>query len=369
MKIERVEAIPVNIPIYPERLSFGAIEVINYVITRVYTDESVVGLGEAATLQGPTWSEESQESIKYVIDRYLSKAVLGEDPFCLERVLERMDRIVRGNLFAKAAIEFALYDIIGKTLGVPIYQLLGGLYRGRIPLSWTLATCDPELDAAEAQEKVKQGWRILKIKAGVGDPERDVAKVKRVREAVGDEVKVRVDANQGWDFREALRIMGKLEQYDVEFVEQPLPKWDLDGMARLASTFKTPIMADESVCTVQDALNIIKKGAASIFSLKMTKSGGISNSKKVAAIAEAAGIGCYVGCMIETGIGTAAYAHFAGSTRNVGYGCELFGPLRLEEDITGGSIEYIDGEIVVPKGPGLGVEIDDEKLEKYKVEF
>ena len=166
MKIVKVEAIPVNIPrINPLILSFGKLDTITYIIVKIYTDEGIIGLGEATTLQGPTWSEESQETIKGVIDKYLAKLVIGEDPFRIEKILEKMD-YVRGNLFAKAAIEFALFDILGKYLEVPVYQLLGGLYRRKTLLSWSLGALDqtPEMEAKEGLERIEQGWKILKMK-------------------------------------------------------------------------------------------------------------------------------------------------------------------------------------------------------------
>ena len=188
-----------------------------------------------------------------------------------------------------------------------------------------------------------------------------------VRETVGSDVKIRLDANAGWDYITAFKGINAMEKFDIEFLEQPLPKWDIDNMARLGNAIKTPIMADESVCTLQDAINIIRKDAASIFSLKAEKHGGLYNSKKVAGIAEGAGISCYVGCMIETGIGTAAYAHLAASTKNVTYGCELFGPLAIKEDIIVDPIKYEKGYIFVPEGPGLGIELDEDKIEKFIV--
>jgi muconate cycloisomerase len=368
MKIIKVETIPLNIPTArPHGLSFGALTSINYVIVKIHTDGGQVGLGEAATLGGPTWSEESQETIKATIDNYLAKLILGEDPFRVEWMLKKMDKGVKGNLFAKAAIEMGLFDIVGKSLGVPVYQLLGGLCHEKVPLSWSLATMNPKQEAEEAVERVEKGWGILKLKVGMKSIDEDVLRVKTVREAVGDRVKIRVDANQGWDYVTARKAIAAMEEYGIEFVEQPVPRWNMNGMARVAKAINVPVMADESLCTMRDAITIVKKEAADIFALKLTKSGGLLNSKGIASVAEAYGIGCYVGSMIETGIGTAAYLHCATSTSNLSYGCELWGPLMIKDDIVTESIKYERGHIVALKKPGLGIELDEDNVRKYSV--
>ena len=367
MKITKIETITADIPrLNPQKLAFATFDIINYVFTKVHTDEGFIGLGEATMLSGPTWSEESQETVKGVIDKHLARLVVGEDPFCVERILGKME-YVKGNLFAKAAIEFALFDIMGKALKVPAYQLLGGLCQEKIPLSWSLGVPGqtPEMEAKDALQLIEKGWRILKMKVAAESIEKDVERVKKVREAVGDDVKIRLDANAGWNYIAALKGIQELEKYNIDLLEQPLPRWDIDGMARLAKVINTPIMADESLCTLQDAMNIVKKDAASVFSLKMMKHGGLCNSKKVAGIAEGAGIPCYVGAMGEAGVGTAACLHFAASTKNVTLGCELFGPLMLKGDIITKPIQYEKGYVFVPKGQGLGVELDEEKLRKY----
>jgi muconate cycloisomerase len=174
-----------------------------------------------------------------------------------------------------------------------------------------------------------------------------------------------VDANQGWDRITALRTAKRLDEYQLDFIEQPVPRWDIAGMAAVAKAIDTPVMADESLCTTHDAIQLVKHEAASVFGIKLTKAGGFLNCKRQAAIAEAAGIKCYVGCMVETGLGTSAYLHFAVSTPAVTMGCELFGPLLLADDIVKESTKYEGGHIVSNSRPGLGVTLDEAKVKKY----
>ncbi len=174
-----------------------------------------------------------------------------------------------------------------------------------------------------------------------------------------------MDTNQRWDEISTLRAMDEMRELDIELLEQPLPRWNLDGMARLRARLNVPIMADESVCTVADAVTLVRHEAADAFALKLTKAGGMRRTQQVVGIAVGAGIPCYVGCMRETGVGTAAYAHFAAATPAVTLGCELFGPLMLVDDIVTEPIRYDRGHILAPRGPGLGVELDKDKLRHY----
>ena len=313
-----------------------------------------------------SWGEESVETVQAVIERYLGPELIGQDPFALEAIQRRMARRAKGNLFAKAALEMACFDLVGKALGQPLYNLLGGLYRERIPLSWSLAIGDVAAEVAEAERLMERGHFIFKIKVAEQAPEADVERVRQLAAALGSRARLRVDANQGWDELTALATIPKLEPAGIELMEQPVPRWNTDALARIAARVDVPIMADEAVCTPHDALDLVKRAAANVFALKLAKAGGILPSKAVAAIAEAGGIPCYIGCMIETGIGTAAYAHFGASTPVVTLGCELFGPLMLVEDIVKEPIRFEQGHIVVPSGPGLGVELDEAQVKSFR---
>jgi muconate cycloisomerase len=366
LPIAEVRTIRADIPLRrPHVMSFTTLQAVNFVFARVETRDGLVGWGEAACLGGPTWSEESAESVAATIEHYLAPWLPGHDAAALEALRIAMARRVQGNPFARAAIEMALWDLNGRALGVPVHRLLGGRLRDRVPLSWSLAVADPEAEVAEALERVARGHRIFKIKTGVHPLAEEVARVRRIREAVGPEVALRVDANQGWDRLLALRAIRALAPFGLDFVEQPVPRWDLRGLSAIGRRVGVPVMADESCCTPQEALELARLGGVGILGLKVTKSGGIASTMAIARIAEAAGLGAYVGCMIETSLGTAAYLHVALAAAPVTWGCELFGPLLLRGDVTREPVRYAPGAILALDRPGLGVEVDEGLLKEW----
>src|SRR5262245_12609129 len=366
MRLGDVRVILADIPVRrPHAMSFTTLRAVNFAFVRLETTDGAVGWGEAACLGGPTWSEESAESVAATIERYIAPWLVGRDATLIEAIRREMAHRLQGNPFARAAVEMALWDLNGRALGVPVHRLLGGRVRDRVPLSWSLAVEDPEAEVAEAQALVARGHRIFKIKTAAHPLAHDVARVRRIREAVGPAVSLRIDANQGWDRAGAVRAIRALEPFDLDFVEQPLPRWDLDGMAQLARGVSVPIMADESCFSPHDAMAIARLGGVSILGLKLTKSAGLLGSMAIARIAEAAGMSCYVGCMIETSLGTAAYLHAAVSAAPVTWGCELFGPLLLKGDVVREPVRYQDGAIVALDGPGLGVEVDEFALREW----
>jgi len=366
MQITKVEALPVSVSRKKAFASALGAEPMKQkiVVTRVYTDEGIVGIGEATPGSIPaSYHYESQESIISTINTYMAPAMIGKNPFDFETIFEEIGKIIYGNPFALAAIDFALYDIIGKKTGLPVCRLLGGVFREKVPLVWVLSLATKTEDIAkEAVEMVEKGYRTLKIKVGV-DPKLDVERVKAVRNAVGDHAEIRVDTNQGWTPDLAIKMIKKLEKYELQLVEQPVAGWDLSGMARVTKAVDVPIMADESVFSPETAIKIVKMEAADILNVKVMKPGGLYNSKKIASIAEAANIPCVIGSMLETGIGTAASAHFAAAHRVVTYACEMIGPLFLAEDIVTKPIRIENGFLRIPTRPGLGVELNLERLE------
>jgi muconate cycloisomerase len=340
-------------------MSFTTLHAVNFVFVRVETRDGLTGWGEAACLGGPTWSEESAESVAATVERYLAPWLKGRDAAAIEPLRLEMARRVQGNPFARAAVEMALWDLNGRALGVPVHRLLGGRVRDRVPLSWSLAVADPEAEVAEARELVARGHRIFKVKTAARPVAEDAARLVRIREAVGPDVSLRVDANQGWDRVTALRAIRALEPAGLDFVEQPVPRWDRRGLAAIGRRARVPVLADESCASPHDALELARLGGVSILSLKVTKSGGLAATMAIARVAEAAGLGAYVGCMIETSLGTAAYLHAALAAAPVTWGCELFGPLLLQGDVTREPVRYADGAILALDGPGLGVEVDE----------
>jgi len=366
MKITGARVIMADIPVErPHKMSFTTLEAVNFVFVRLETSDGLVGWGEAACLGGPTWSEESSESVAATIERYIVPWLVGRDASGIEALSREMARRVQGNPFARAAVEMALWDLNGRALGVPVHRLLGGRVRDRVPLSWSLAVADAGAEIEEARAKVAGGHRIFKIKTAARPVAEDVARVRRLREAIGPDVSLRVDANQGWDRPTALRAIRALEPFGLDFVEQPVPRWDFEGMAEIGRRVNVPIMADESCFSPQDALQIARLGGVSILGLKVTKSAGIIGTMAIARIAEAAGMGCYVGCMIETSLGTAAYLQVALAAAPVTWGCELFGPLLLKGDVVREPVRFADGAILALDGPGLGVKVDERALAEW----
>jgi muconate cycloisomerase len=366
VKIDNVRVILADIPVTrPHHMSFTTLEAVNFAFVKITTTDGLVGWGEAACLGGPTWSEESAESVAATVERYIAPWLVGRDPTSLEALRVEMARRVQGNPFARAAVEMALWDWNGRALGVPVHRLLGGKVRESVPLSWSLAVTAGDAEVAEARALVARGHRIFKIKTAAHPVAHDVERVRRIREAVGPDVSLRVDANQGWDRPTALRAIRAMEPYGLDFVEQPVPRWDLEGLAIVGKSVDVPIMADESCFTSHDALAIARAGGVSILGLKVTKSAGLLGTMAVARVAEAAGMTCYVGCMIETSLGTAAYLHVALAAAPVTWGCELFGPLLLRGDVVRDPVRYAAGAILALDGPGLGVEVDEAALAEW----
>lgn len=376
MKITKVESKIVAIPVEtPYVTSYGCLKAFSNVLVWVWTDEGIVGIGEAAFVGGGPVREETPESTKPVIDIYLAPAIIGADPFDIELVHEKMNRVVPRNLVAKAGIDLALWDIMGKALGLPVYRLLGGSYRGKIPVTYTLSMNTPEDMAEQASLRKSEGYSTVVIKIG-HDPEQDLERLRLVREAVGPAVKIRLDANEGYRPDQAIRVIRKMERYEPEFVEEPVKRWDLAGMAKIARAVDTPISSDESNSTLESAMKLIERGAADILNIKVAKNGGLLNCKKIAAVAEANGIPCLVGGDNTYEITRQACRHLATSTPQLhrGFGSEGCGPASQSkiDDVAKTVVTYKDvsslgGYVVVTPGPGLGVELDEDKIQKYGV--
>jgi muconate cycloisomerase len=335
------------------------------VVLRMMTDDGHCGIGESDPFL--TFTYESPEAVMEVIRHSLGPAVLGMDPGNIVALHVKMDSIVPGWPFAKAPIDVAAYDLLGQALSVPVCQLLGGHVRDRVPMIWPIGGDTPERNAQEVMEKLEEGYRSFHIKLGALTPDEDVARVKSIREVVGPDIPLMVDVNQGWDRSTALRTTRRLERFNLSIIEQPAPAWDLDGLVKIQAATHTPISADESLHSAQEAMKLLQRDAARVFSLKTGKCGGLFRTRQIAAMAEAAGVPCFVNSMIEMGISVAASLHLAASVPNlVNHGHALMSNLRIKEDIlVADSFQYDGKDILVPKDcRGLGVRIDEEKLER-----
>lgn len=327
----------------------------------------ITGIGEAATLGGPRWSEESVEAIHANIDAYLAPALIGQRADRFEAAGLAMDQAAQRNNAAKAAIETALFDAVGKTLGLPITALLGGAVRTSFPVLWTLASGDPAQEIDEAERKLDQRLhRTFKIKIGAQTPEADVARLRQIAQALEGRATLIVDANQAWDETVSLRMLPHLAQIGIALVEQPVPAWNIAALARLrARAGGPPLLADECVFTTYDMMAVAQAAAAAAVSLKLVKHAGLLGLRKVAAIAEAAGIGLYGGCLLESSIGAAAHLHAFATLRELAWDCEHFGPQILTADLVTEPLVFRDFEVHLPTGPGLGVTLDQDKLRRF----
>lgn len=369
MKICKIRIRCINVPLLKKYIvsGLGAIESTQSVVIEMFTDEGITGLGE--TDPALSFTGESQQTVVTVLRYHLGPAVLGMDPFDLEAIHARMNAICVGNPFAKAAIDLACHDIQGKYLGVPVYKLLGGLVRERIPIMWSLGSGDVESNVRDAIQRVQEGYKTVGLKVGTLAPVEDVKRVQAVREAVGDDILIRCDANQAWITMEAISIIRKLEKFDIAMIEQPVPSWNVEGMARIRASVNVPISVDEGLCSPREALRMVQAGAADVFSIKTTKLGGLLPSRKVAAVVEAAGGLMFINSMIELGISVMSGLHFAVSSRNLfPIGHALTSVRRLKDDILKTPVPYEGTDIIAPKDRvGLGVELDEEKMRRYLV--
>lgn len=369
MKITKVQAIPLAIPLKKSfAISFDKVVVKRHVLVRLQTDgDGIEGIGEVGVL--PAEIGGPMESLVEAVNRYLAPAVTGCDPLDIADLHARMDRAVDGFNFAKAAVDIAAHDAAAKALGVPLHKLIGGAYRDGIPVTWVIGIDTTEENTREAVEYVRRGYTCLKIKVG-SDPDGDVHRIREIRRAVGSDVKIRVDANQGYSPKVAIRTIKRMEEFNLQCVEQPVPKLNLEGLAEVAHAVDTPIMSDEAVYHMEDLLRIINLGAADIVNIKLARIGGLYRARQAAALAETAGLSCILGCMLEVGVGIAAGAHFAAATPNVTYESDLIGHLLHSRDIVNDSEKMLGiekGVLPVPNGPGLGISLDEEAVRMFTV--
>lgn len=360
--IERVETVLVDLPtIRPHKLSVATMNGQTLMLVKIHCSDGIVGIGEGTTIGGLAYGGESPESMKLNIDTYFVPVMKGQDATGVQALMGRIGKMVKDNRFAKSAIETALLDAQGKRLGLPVSELLGGRRRDRLPVAWTLASGDTVRDIAEAEEMLsRRRHRIFKLKIGAQSIRDDIAHVSAVKLALGDRASVRVDVNMAWSEQDASFGMAALAEAGCELVEQPVPS--APALSRLMRRFPLALMADESLTGPESAFEIARVQGADVFAIKIEQNGGLFNAQRTAAIADAAGIGLYGGTMLEGAVGTIASAQLFATFANLQWGTELFGPLLLTEEILRVPLEYKDFALTVPTGPGLGIELDDDRV-------
>lgn len=351
MKITNIDVKTVQVPlIEPFHISLGTITHAISAVVKIETDEGICGYGEGAP--GVLITGENLAGTVHSIE-YFGKLLLGTDPTDIEKVYWILDRAAAHAPCGKTAIDIACYDIMGKKAGLPVYKLLGG-YSNEIETDITLGIQAPEEMARKAAAHVLNGFDAIKTKVGTGFRE-DIARIKAIREAVGPTVKIRVDANQAWSAKEAIQIIERLDEYDIELVEQPVKAADIEGLEYVTKNSKVLIMSDESCFTATDALRLVERRAVNALNIKLMKCGGIREALKINAICETAGIECMLGCMTEeTNIGITAAASLGAAVKNITR-ADLDAAFYITDlPFKGGVGTECQKTLVLPGEPGFG---------------
>ncbi len=353
MKIKEIQLGSIRIPLArPFKTALRTVDHVDDIAVRIVADTGECGYGEApptAVITGDT-----KGSIAEAIQSFIAPAIIGMDIEDIDGIMRKVNACIVKNSSAKAAIDMAVYDLWAKRLSTPLYKLLGG-YRRQMETDITISVNPVDQMVADSVDAVRQGFRILKVKVG-REGLKDVERISEIRAAVGPEIALRVDANQGWERKDAVRIITAMEDkgLSIELVEQPVPAHDLLGMQYITSRVLTPILADESVFAPADAVEIIRTHAADLINIKLMKAGGIYNALKICAIAESYGVSCMIGCMLESKLAVSAAAHLACAKHVIAY-ADLDGPsLCLDNPYKGGPV--FDGPMItMADAPGLGI--------------
>lgn len=353
MKIIEIQIGEMQIPLVtPFRTALRTVEAVDDIVIRVIGDNGMEGFGEApptAVITGDT-----KGSIRTAIQDFIAPALVGMDIDDLDGVMKKLRTCIVKNTSAKAAVDMAIYDLYAKNLNQPLYKVLGG-NSNTVETDLTISVGPIDTMVADSVKAVKEGFQILKIKVGK-EGMADVERIRAIREAVGPDIRIRVDANQGWNAKDSVRIITAMEDLglDIDLVEQPVGAHDLDGMRYVTDRVYTPILADESVFTAEDAINIIQTHAADLINIKLMKTGGIYEALKICSIAEIYGVECMMGCMLESKIAVSAGAHLAGA-RGIITRADLDGPGLCSIDPYEGGPHYQANMIYLNETPGLGI--------------
>jgi len=345
----------------------GDVGGINVALCELITDGGLTGWGEASPWPVFTGTLDGNAAALHV---HLRPHVIGRDPLQVEPIMAAADRALVGHPEAKAALECALLDLTGQIAGLPIAELVGGRHRDRIPLSFSVANPDFDADLTDVAAIWESGVRIFKLKTGFADHGFDLMRLEKLRDIYGDDIRLRVDYNQGLSAHDAVRHIRDLETFRPDFVEQPVRMHEREALAAITRAVDVPIMADESVFNVREAQQGAVMRIADIFSLKTAKSGGIRRCIEIAAIARSVGIEVYGGCMFETSIAHMAGAHLMAAIPDLTLGCEFYmSTYYAKADLAAAPFPISDGHVHVPKTPGLGTAPDPDKLAHYRTQI
>lgn len=353
MKITEVKLGILSVPLrVPFKTALRSVSSVEDVIVEIHTDTGAIGYGEAPPTGAVTG--DTTGAILGALRDHIIKTIVGRDVDDFESLLQAVNHCIVKNTSAKAAVDMALWDLYGQLYKIPVYKLMGGS-RSQIITDITISVNPPEEMARDARNAVERGYDTLKIKVGA-DPSLDVARLVAVRKEVGDKVRIRIDANQAWNPKQAVKLLNQMQDkgLDIEFVEQPVPAHDFEGLKYVTERSYVPVLADESVFSPEDALKIMQMGAADMVNIKLMKCGGLYNALKIASAAEVYGVECMIGCMLEAKISVNAAVHLA-CAKQIITKIDLDGPVLCSEDpILGGAV-FNEKEITVSNDPGLGI--------------
>lgn len=361
LKITAVEIYYFDIPLkQPFRISLGAVSAANDVLIRIHTDSGIIGIGEACPF-APITGETQETNISAA--KSIREMVIGKDPLAIESLLTEMGKLVHSNPSIVAAFDMAFYDILGKVAGLPLFRLLGG-DKATFETDITAGLDTPQNMAKRTENFVSSGYKTIKAKVGE-DPDLDFARLQAIRDAIGYDINLRIDANQGWTVPQAIYALSRMEKLKIQLCEQPVVAWDISGLKAVREESSIPIMADEALFLPPDALKLINAEACDYFNIKLMKAGGIFNSLKISHIAEIANIRSMVGCMLETRLALTAASHLVASQKNIIF-ADLDGNSEHTVDPIIDGIVTKGGMITLPEKPGLGADIDPSFLKKLK---
>jgi L-Ala-D/L-Glu epimerase len=359
VQITKVDTIAVRTPMRePLVWPGGTRHSASGLLVQIHTDDGIVGIGEAP---GPTLP-----TIRTIIDAELTQFLVGQDPLRVEWLVHRLEEFTRNwsriGAYAIAGIEIALLDLKGKVLGVPVAELLGGFCRDRVAVVGYLFIDSPEANAAKAAAFVEAGYTELKLKVG-RDFEQDHDTLAAIRDRVGGDVKIRIDANMIWSVPAAIKWIRGLERFELQYVEQPVPDFDVQGLAQVRRSVAVPIAADEACTDLRSVLDLIKADACDVFVVYPSEAGGLRRAHQIGALADAAGKWCAIGSWAELGVATAGNIHVAGASSNFPFASDTHYPLQ-ELDFLVKPLEMADGLVAVPRSAGLGIELDPEAVQR-----
>jgi o-succinylbenzoate synthase len=363
LTITNVELYKLSIPLTePFTTSLGTETTAANVLVKIFTEEGLIGFGECSPYM--PINGESQDTC-FIVGQYFAKALKGKNPLDIEACIKLMDAVIYGNTAIKSAFDIALYDIAAQHAGVPLYKFIGGGNNKTIITDYTVSVGEPEQMANDALKIKNQGYPAIKVKLGK-EGKTDVERIRAIRAAVGHEIPLRIDANQGWKVKEAIETLNALAEFDIQHCEEPIARWKFMKLPKVKKNSPIPIMADESCGDEHDAERLIELNACQYFNIKLAKSGGIYKGLKIVRLAEAAGIHMQVGAMLESRLAMTAFAHFALSSPMIEH-YDFDTALMFTEDPVTGGIQYkANGVVEVPEAPGLGATIDEGWLERME---